>query len=161
MRPVKNIFFLVSLAFMTCNLHAQIAMGTWRLHVATGSAIDVANSDQYIFTAYENGILRYDFTSKEKRIYTSVQGLSDIQISTILYDSIQNALYVGYKNGNSITSGTYGYNLASGKGTLYLMGDNQGEGMSGYCALVRTYNRVLTPAEITQNYNAQKSRFGL
>ena len=100
MRPVKNIFFLVSLAFMTCNLHAQIAMGTWRLHVATGSAIDVANSDQYIFTAYENGILRYDFTSKEKRIYTSVQGLSDIQISTILYDSIQNALYVGYKNGN-------------------------------------------------------------
>ena len=100
MRPVKNIFFLVSLVFMTCNLHAQIAMGTWRLHVATGSAIDVANSDQYIFTAYENGILRYDFTSKEKRIYTSVQGLSDIQISTILYDSIQNALYVGYKNGN-------------------------------------------------------------
>jgi hypothetical protein len=100
MRPVKNILFLVALAFMTCNLHAQIAMGTWRLHVATGSAIDVANSDQYIFTAYENGILRYDFTTKEKRIYTSVQGLSDIQISTILYDSIQNALYVGYKNGN-------------------------------------------------------------
>ena len=86
MRPVKNIFFLLALAFMTCNLHAQIAMGTWRLHVATGKAIDVANSDQYIFTAYENGVLRYNFTTKEKKIYTSVQGLSDIQISTILFD---------------------------------------------------------------------------
>ena len=68
---------------------------------------------------------------------------------------------IGYKNGNSIISGTYGYNLASGTGTLYLMGDNQGEGMSGYCALARTYNRVLTPEEIASNYNAQKSRFGL
>jgi hypothetical protein len=30
------------------------------------------------------------------------------------------------------------------------MGDNQGEGMSGHCALVRTYNRVLTPTEIAE-----------
>ena len=97
---MKHIFFLVLLASMSCNFHAQIAMGTWRLHVATGKAIDVANSDQYIFTAYENGILRYDFETKEKKIYTQVQGLSDIQISSILFDSLQNALYVGYKNGN-------------------------------------------------------------
>lgn len=68
---------------------------------------------------------------------------------------------IGYKNGTSIISGTYGYSLASGTGTLYLMGDAGGEGMSGHCALVRTYNRVLTPTEIAENYNAQKARFGL
>ena len=100
MSPLKKIGITFTIILLACQLHAQIAMGTWRLHVATGKAIDVANSDQYIFTAYENGVLRYNFTTKEKKIYTSVQGLSDIQISTILFDSLQNALYVGYKNGN-------------------------------------------------------------
>ena len=31
----------------------------------------------------------------------------------------------------------------------------------GYISVVRVYNRALTPAEITQNFNAQKSYFGL
>lgn len=30
-----------------------------------------------------------------------------------------------------------------------------------YCGLVRLYNRELTQSEITQNYNAMKSRFGI
>jgi hypothetical protein len=99
-------------------------------------------------------------------IYPSLQQASAIAAGEWTYVAYtlagdNGSTAIGYKNGNSIISGTYGYNLASGTGTLYLMGDNQGEGMSGYCALVRTYNRVLTPAEITQNYNAQKSRFGL
>ena len=97
---LKKINFFAFVLFTAYSFQAQIGMGTWRLHVATGKAIDVANSDQYIFTAYENGILRYDFDTKEKKIYTQVQGLSDIEISSILFDSLQNALYVGYKNGN-------------------------------------------------------------
>ena len=47
------------------------------------------------------------------------------------------------------------------RNVIDLMGDFGGEGMSGYCALARTYNRVLSPQEILGNYNAQKSRFGL
>ena len=31
----------------------------------------------------------------------------------------------------------------------------------GYLSVVRVYNRALTPTEITQNFNAQKSYFGL
>ena len=31
----------------------------------------------------------------------------------------------------------------------------------GYISVVRVYNRALTPAEITKNWNAQKSYFGL
>ena len=97
---LKKINFFAFVLFTAYSFQAQIGMGTWRLHVATGSAVDVANSDQYIFTACENGILRYDFETKEKKIYTQVQGLSDIEISSIFFDSLQNALYVGYKNGN-------------------------------------------------------------
>jgi hypothetical protein len=31
----------------------------------------------------------------------------------------------------------------------------------GYLSIVRVYNRALQPSEITQNFNAQKSYFGL
>ena len=36
-----------------------------------------------------------------------------------------------------------------------------GNYFGGRIAIVQTYNRILTPTEIQQNYNAQKSRFGL
>ena len=38
---------------------------------------------------------------------------------------------------------------------------NSTENFNGKIALVRAYNKVLTAAEVLQNFNAQKSRFGL
>mgnify|MGYP003134514421 FL=1 len=38
---------------------------------------------------------------------------------------------------------------------------NSTENFNGKIALVRAYNKVLTAAEVAQNYNAQKSRFGI
>jgi len=38
---------------------------------------------------------------------------------------------------------------------------NSTENFDGNIALTRAYNRVLTAAEVLQNFNAQKSRFGL
>jgi hypothetical protein len=42
---------------------------------------------------------------------------------------------------------------AYGPGTSYFM--------DGKIAVSRVYNKALTPAQVTQNFNAQKSRFGL
>ena len=52
------------------------------------------------------------------------------------YGNVSNTLYIGSIQGNS-----YKY--------------------KGKIAIVKQYNRALTQAEITQNYNAQKSRFNL
>ena len=67
---------------------------------------------------------------------------------------------VGYKNSESVGSGTYTQAMAV-SGTLYILGDATSEVTSCYCPLVRIYNRPLSQTEVTQNYNAQKSRFGL
>ena len=72
-----------------------------------------------------------------------------------------NTTVVCYKNGSSIGSGTYAYNLTSGTGTLYLMGDTNAEIMSGYMAITRVYNRVLSASEVLQNFNATRRRFGI
>ncbi len=67
---------------------------------------------------------------------------------------------VAYKNGVSVGTGTYGYDLAT-SGTLYILGDASSEITSCYCSIVRIYDRVLSTDEVLQNFNAQKSRYGL
>ena len=67
-----------------------------------------------------------------------------------------------YVNGvNSVTSstgGAYGLNTPLNVGR---QGENNTEYSSGSFAFVLIYNRVLSPAEVTQNYNALKSKVGL
>jgi hypothetical protein len=79
---------------------AQISSGTWRFHSSTKKAIDIAVSEATVFTAFENGLFEYNIASSEKKLWTSMNGLSDIEISCIYFCDETNQLYIGYKNGN-------------------------------------------------------------
>jgi len=67
-----------------------------------------------------------------------------------------------YINGILRTSDTQTGAVSTNAGGMFI-GTYGGGGYpyNGNIAIVRVYNRVLTPAEILQNYNAQKSRFNL
>ena len=77
--------------------------------------------------------------------------------------------YVGgtisvYFNGVSqgLTGTTTGYNITN-NGTLYV-GEYSGGGnyyLNGQIASTKIYNRGLSAAEITQNFNAQRKVYGL
>jgi len=149
-------FYVSNYTFSTTGRTYELWINQTTVSIGYQTWVDDNLTERVLF-----GLLQVNFF-----IYPSLQQAAAIAAGEwryVVYTLAGNAgsTAIGYKNGNSIISGTYGYNLASGTGTLYLMGDNQGEGMSGYCALVRTYNRVLTPQEITKNYNATKTRFGL
>jgi hypothetical protein len=58
-------------------------------------------------------------------------------------------------------SQTYLYPNDEAATDLFLMSDNGGTQRNGTIGLVRIYNTALTNAEILQNYNATKARFGL
>ncbi len=75
-------------------------MGTWKLHVSTSKAIDVVASEKEVFTAYANGLSIYTISTEEHRLLTALNGLSDIEISCLYYDEVENAVYIGYTNGN-------------------------------------------------------------
>ena len=65
-------------------------------------------------------------------------------------------LYIWTQTGltGTIPTATTGLFLgAYGPGSSYFI--------DGKIAVSRVYNKALTQAEVTQNYNAQKSRFGL
>jgi hypothetical protein len=70
--------------------------------------------------------------------------------------------YDFYVNGvNSVTSSTAGGGGLNTPLNVGRQGENNTEYSSGSFAFVLIYNRVLSPAEVTQNYDALKSKVGL
>jgi hypothetical protein len=70
-----------------------------------------------------------------------------------------NVLYVnGVQENSFVKSISYSANAVTEIGVFYTGG---GLPIDGKIGLVRTYNRALTAAEALQNFNAQRSRFGI
>ena len=93
--------FMLVLTLLVGNYFwAQIGMSQWRLHVASGKAIDIVRAENTIFTAYTNGLHVLNRDNEQEELLTDVNGLSDIEISCLYYDSIAACVLVGYSNGN-------------------------------------------------------------
>ena len=98
--PMKWLYLLCGFLCVSFGLFAQVETGSWRLHTATMRALDIAQDDEFVYTAYENGLMKYHLATKEKTLLNKMNGLSDILLSCIYFDTLDQALYIGYKNGN-------------------------------------------------------------
>ena len=105
----------------------------WRQNLATLSSQSTLTATYLNITDWAHIVGTY--TSGDRRTYINgILRTSDAQTGTI--NTNTGGMFIGTYGG-----GGYPYN--------------------GNIAIVRVYNRVLSPSEIQQNYNAQKSRFGL
>lgn len=91
---------LIFILFCSSSAIAQIGMGQWRLHIPADKAVDVVAKSDRIFTAYENGVTEYGYSSNELSIWNAVNGLSDITVTCLGNSTSNNAVFVGYENGN-------------------------------------------------------------
>lgn len=96
---MKKLFSLIIL-LLTFHSNAQIGMGNWRLHVPTSNAIDIVTTGNTIYVAYPNGVGEYDISENEMSVLTAVNGLSDVNITTLGLESQSGSVFVGYDNGN-------------------------------------------------------------
>ena len=96
----SNFLLLILLLTIGKMAHAQIPMGSWKYHVASMKAIDIVSDGERIFTALENGLYIYNPFTEESVLKTALNGLSDIEISCLYHDATDNAIYIGYTNGN-------------------------------------------------------------
>ncbi len=88
-------------ALLICsNLFGQIGTGQWRLHVPNKNAVDVVVANEIVYSAFKDGVLEYDIENSEKSLWTNVNGLSDISITCLGLDTDNQAVYIGYENGN-------------------------------------------------------------
>jgi hypothetical protein len=95
--------YIFGFLFLLINtvVFSQIGTGEWRFHTATSKAIDVAVTEDKVYTALENGLLTLDVSnSDEKELLNILNGLSDISISRLYWDEVELALFIGYENGN-------------------------------------------------------------
>jgi len=91
---------LTIILFYTSTALSQIGTGQWRLHIPANKAIDVVAKSDRVFTAYENGLSEYGYTSNELSSWNAVDGLSDITVTCLGNSLSNNAVFVGYANGN-------------------------------------------------------------
>ncbi len=96
-------FFVLCLLFhllLSLSLMAQIPVGKWRTHLSYDSIRDVTASANKIFAASQSGILIYNKKYHSTETIDRVKGLSEAGISAIGYSINQQALLIGYHNGN-------------------------------------------------------------
>lgn len=84
---------------------AQIPVGSFRAHVPMHSFYSVAVDPTTIYAATTNGLMlldkkTMDDSDPDLSSWTKVDGLSDIDIAKIYYESQHNALIICYVNGN-------------------------------------------------------------
>lgn len=97
---MKSLILIFWLLFFNHMLYSQIPTGNWRIHPLSHKTIDLAYGNGVIYNAFENAILEYDVATGDKSTWTSVNALSDVSITCVLFDTYSQGLFVGYENGN-------------------------------------------------------------
>ena len=85
---------------------------------------------------------------------------NSVNICTAVFENRKNTYY---SNGNLFTTTTYAFNIPPSSTPIRVGGNSQGGWPQSQCTVfcARVYNRALSAQEVLQNYNGQKSRFGL
>ena len=76
---------------------------------------------------------------------------------TVGSDYVARGYYNGHQNGSAITLNG---NLKNEENTC-LIGNGDGRRFNGYIPIVRIYNKELTRQQVIDNFNAQRTRFGV
>lgn len=96
-RSIVSLFLLLISSFLSI---AQIPNGAWRDHLPYTDARRIAEADGKIYCATTGGLFSYNTYDYSVQRYSKVNGLSDIEISTIGYSEETRTLVIAYLNGN-------------------------------------------------------------
>jgi len=124
-----------------------------------------AGANDVNFEKLDNYRLRFYWNRGERDVVTSYNAVSGSVWQCVVFvrDTAANA-FKFYVNGIlKQTTSNDGSNIPSTSSTFRIGADSRNGSTvtNGDIATVRMYNRALTAAEVSQNFNAQKSRFGL
>ncbi len=93
----------VILTFLLHGNHAvsqELGIGQWRTHLPYGSATEVVDAGDKVYCLADVTFFSYTKSDGSLTRYTKVNGLSDIQVSTLNYSPDNNMLLVAYANAN-------------------------------------------------------------
>ncbi|MEO9872210.1 type IX secretion system anionic LPS delivery protein PorZ [Ekhidna sp.] len=93
---LSSLLVLTSVVFA---FSQNIAVGTWRTHFSYSNARFLEVTPDKIFCATQNGLFSREISSGALRRLSKIDGLSDVGVSALAYDEINNVLVIGYGSG--------------------------------------------------------------
>lgn len=97
----RLILLLSTLLISAINLLAQnLPLGEWNSHLPYKNARSVALSNNYLYTASGSAVFSYSLKDRSMKIYSKSEGLSDVGVSKIAYDTSTSTLIIAYSNSN-------------------------------------------------------------
>ncbi len=102
MKYLKFFTLIIASWLVSANLFAQdgVSIGNWRTHLPYQKVIAVEPVGNKIYAATEYELFYYDKEDNSINILSKINGLSDIGISTMRYNTSQRKLFVAYTNAN-------------------------------------------------------------
>jgi len=98
---VKIVFIVVFLLGNILGIKAQdIPIGTWQDHLSYNNGVSVTYGNGIAYCASQSAVFSYDNDEKTIERLNLISGLSDIEVSSIKFNSYNGKLILGYKNGN-------------------------------------------------------------
>ncbi|GAB2529170.1 type IX secretion system anionic LPS delivery protein PorZ [Rufibacter soli] len=77
-----------------------LPLGGWQIHVPNHRAKALAETPASVYVATEDGFFRYIKTENTLQTLSRSDGFSDVNLSTLRYDSVTSTLVVAYENTN-------------------------------------------------------------
>jgi len=96
-------YIFTCLIWIACLLpsHGQnVPIGTWQTHLPYANAVSVAHSKNYLYGASESAVFSYSLADGSIKKFTKAEGLSDVGVSAIAYDTTTSSLVIAYTNSN-------------------------------------------------------------
>jgi len=96
-------FFPLLLVFSLLALGARaqgVAYGDWQLHLPANHPRTLADAGDRLYVADESSFYYYDKTLNTTQRLSWREGLSDVGVSAVAYDSASRQVVVAYQNGN-------------------------------------------------------------
>ena len=161
---IESVVRLTATASGGVNALWQKRAGTTNIGFPSGYQYRILNStttNAATIISVDNGKGGDDYTfintNPSFPYYTFIHSVVVFNSSSLKLSEYRNGVLVTSEaqNGGSMTGSFYNNNLD------FRLGKNDGNSLNAEYYTVRAYNRVLSSAEVTQNYNATKARFGL
>ncbi len=87
-------------AFASKSNAQSLPIGQWKTHLPYQNCKSVTGSPTKIWAATDNGLFVLNKSDNTLQRITKIDGLADLSIGKIAYNSYNDVLFVGYENGN-------------------------------------------------------------
>jgi hypothetical protein len=98
--PRFSAWFLLLALLTAARARGQAAYGDWQLHLPARHPLSLADAGSRLYVADESSFYFYDKALHTTQLLSHRDGLSDVGVAALAYDSASAQLVVAYRNGN-------------------------------------------------------------